>query len=289
VNEYKTAANPVCFVNPDDPYEAVLVRGFRAELLFGLFPLIFIAAGIVGIIGVVKKPASFGGRQWLPKTPQGSMTDILRVSDSQTGPVILKPKFSPKAKLIGSIIIAVIWNGAVSVFASAIIGQWRNGAGEWGPTILLAFFAIVGLLLIGLFVYCLLATFNPRPTLILNSSQIPTGSTAHLDWHIAGSVDRLKTLSILLRAKEEARYRAGKSQYTDTNIFFRKEIYTASSPDITETGQADFDIPADAMHSFEAANNKILWEIAVKGSIDNWPDIREEFKITIVPAQAQQI
>jgi hypothetical protein len=289
VNEYKTAANPVCFVNPDNPSEAVLVRGFRAGLLFALFPAVFLVIGVGGVVLFLKKPALMGVQQKVFKTQQELATDVLRVTDSPSGPVILKPKFSPKAKLIGSIIVAVFWNGIVSVAIVKITEAWRAGSGEWTPTLLIIPFAAVGLLLIGMVIYCLLASFNPRPTLILNSAQIPTGGTVHLDWHIAGRVDRLQTLSILLRAKEEARYRAGKNQHTDTNIFFRKEIFSASSPDITSTGQADFDIPADTMHSFEAANNKILWEIAVKGGIEKWPDINEEFKITIVPAQAQQI
>jgi hypothetical protein len=283
VDEYKNAANPVCFVNPDNPSEAVLVRGFRAELLFGFLFLVFMLVGIGGVIATIKKTSPTGMPQ------QTASTDILRLTDSSSGPVILKPKSSPKAKLAGSIVFAVIWNGVVTIFASAIIERWRNGTGEWGPTIFLIFFAAVGLLLIGIVIYFLLASFNPRPTLILSSAQIPAGSTAHLDWHFSGRIDRLKSMTITLRAKETATYQAGKNSRTDTNIFFIKEIYYASSPDLTETGQADFDIPADKMHSFEAASNKILWEIAVKGVIDKWPDIKEEFKITIVPAQAQQV
>jgi hypothetical protein len=289
VDEYKTAANPVCFVNPENPSEAVLVRGFRAELLLGFFPMIFLFIGVGGIVGVLKKPAMMGIQPQVFMTQKSLATEVLRLSDSPAGPVILKPKFSPKAKLTGSIIITVLWNGVVSVFVFKIIEQWRNGSAELFPTILLAIFALAGLGLIVMFFYTLLASFNPRPTLILNSTQIPTGSTAHLDWHLTGRIDRLKTLSIMLRAKEEASYQAGKNQHTDTNIFFKKEIYSASAPDFTETGQADFDIPAETMHSFESAHNKILWEIAVNGSIEKWPDIREEYKITIVPAQAQQV
>lgn len=38
------------------------------------------------------------------------------------------------------------------------------------------------------------------------------------------------------------------------------------------------------MHSFEADNNKILWNLDVHGDIKKWPDVKESFKITVVPA-----
>jgi hypothetical protein len=140
-----------------------------------------------------------------------------------------------------------------------------------------------------IFFYTLLASFNPRPTLIINSTQLPTGSTAHLDWHLTGRIDRLKTMTISLRGKEEATCRAGKNRHIDTSIFFKKEIYSAFAPDINQTGQADFDVPVEIMHYFEAEHNNILWEITVNGSIEKWPDIRVEYKIKIVSAHAQQI
>lgn len=39
-----------CFVNPSDPTQAVLVRGFGWSILLDLIPLAFAAVGVVGII-----------------------------------------------------------------------------------------------------------------------------------------------------------------------------------------------------------------------------------------------
>lgn len=49
----KTAA---CFVNPDDPTDSVLDRGFRNELWFGAIPLIFVVIGAVGLARSPRKP-----------------------------------------------------------------------------------------------------------------------------------------------------------------------------------------------------------------------------------------
>ncbi len=49
VEEYRKATTPICYVNPEDPSEAVLKRGFHASLLFALFPLPFILVGVFGV------------------------------------------------------------------------------------------------------------------------------------------------------------------------------------------------------------------------------------------------
>jgi hypothetical protein len=42
-------ARTVCYVDPEDPAEAVLNRSFTAEYLWGLLPLVFVAVGAGGI------------------------------------------------------------------------------------------------------------------------------------------------------------------------------------------------------------------------------------------------
>ena len=37
------------------------------------------------------------------------------------------------------------------------------------------------------------------------------------------------------------------------------------------------------MHSFEADSNKIIWEIKVEGEIARWPDVSQNFPITVDP------
>ncbi len=287
VDKYKNDANPVCFVNPENPSEAVLRRGFHLGLLTALFPLPFLAAGVGGLVWVVKNSAKRGTQPWLLETQKESTTGVLRVTDDFGGPVILKTKTSPWVRLVGAFLIAAFWNGIVSVFIINIIRGWSSG--QWGLMLFMIPFVLVGLAIIGGVIYCFLAVFNPRPKLIISSSQISPGDSVHIDWHFSGRVERIRTLSILLRAKEEATYKAGKNQHTETNVFFQKEIYSGQSPDIGPIGEANFDIPAEVMHSFEANHNKIVWEITVRGSIESWPDVRDDFKIIVTPAKAQQI
>ena len=50
VRQFPRGKNTVCFVNPDDPTEAVLDRGLQTEMWFGLIPLVFVIVGALGVI-----------------------------------------------------------------------------------------------------------------------------------------------------------------------------------------------------------------------------------------------
>jgi hypothetical protein len=61
VERYRAAVNPVCYVNPDSPSEAVLKRGFHADLLRALLPLPFLLIGVGGLVGVFRGHITAGG------------------------------------------------------------------------------------------------------------------------------------------------------------------------------------------------------------------------------------
>ena len=54
-------------------------------------------------------------------------------------------------------------------------------------------------------------------------------------------------------------------------------------------GAAELTIPSETMHSFEGDANKIIWEIKVEGEIARWPDVGENFPITIRPIRIENL
>jgi hypothetical protein len=54
VQQYPVGSPAVCWVNPAEPSEAVLVRKATAKLLIGLFPWVFFLVGAGGIVGVLR-------------------------------------------------------------------------------------------------------------------------------------------------------------------------------------------------------------------------------------------
>ncbi len=298
VDKYKKATNPVCFVDPEKPESAVLVRGFHLMMLIGLLPVVFFVVGVGGIVGTARKSkrgitakgdGAGAGGEWLPetKTAQLDADNIYAAAPvASTGPVVLQAKSSRLSKLIGLTVFAVFWNGIISVFVVNIVKGFQEGRPQWGVAAFLSIFVLIGLAVIVGVIHQFLAMFNPKTQLTLSSVNIPLGSAAHLKWEMIGAVNRISELVITLTGREECRYRRGTKTYTDKNTFFEFEIASAIDPVQMAFGEIGFAIPADTMHSFEADNNKIIWSLNVKGDIKKWPDISDTFDITITPQQA---
>jgi len=289
VNAHPPGKKAVCYVNPDDPAEAVIERGYTDDVWFCLIPLVFVAVGAGGIFFTV--------RNHLRKKAKTARRDVDAYAHTYAGtvdrevpagPVILKPKHSPLVKLVGVTFAAAFWNGIVSIFVWQVIKGWRTGHGEWGPTLFLIPFVLIGLGLIGGIVYFLLALFNPRPKLTLSSGAVPLGGTAELRWEFTGQVRRIGKFEIVLEGREEATYRRGTNTVTDKEVFATLPIVQIDDWRDMAAGEATLAIPPDTMHSFEASNNKIIWTLKVHGDIRMWPDVKAAFPLTVLPIATEE-
>ena len=290
VEEYKKARNPVCYVNPENPGEAVLKRGFHAGLLLGLIPLAFVAVGIGGVIYTLRgkgQGLKSTTDQWMPKAYEGQGAGRLgagvQYAAGTSGPVTLRCKHSRIVKLLGAIAIAVFWNGVVSIFLVNIIREFKSGLGGWLGGLFIIPFVVIGLGMIGYVIYRFLAMFNPRPVLTLSSGRLPLGGVAELRWGFSGIATRISHLRISLQGQEKATYRRGTKTRTDTETFYDMELVATDDRTETAFGNSGFVIPHDTMHSFEGENNKIVWSILVHGDIKSWPDVKEGFEIIVTP------
>lgn len=287
VDQYPPGAQVTCFVNPRNPGEAVLYRGPTHMLWWGLFPLPFIAIGSLAFLparfltnrsfrnGPIRDTVarSFGFHE----TPSESL------QAATDGPAELKARTSPVVKLLGSIAIALFWNGIVSVF---VWNAWKGierGRPEWPLIIFLIPFVLVGLALVGAVVHSFLNLFNPRITLTVSSSAVPLGSTLEAQWSFRGNVRRLRDLRIVLEGAERAIYRRGTRTSTDVHVFATIPLVETTEPGSIRSCSVRVTVPEDLMHSFKAPNNEIIWKLKVKGSIPRFPDVSEEFAFTVLP------
>jgi len=182
-------------------------------------------------------------------------------------------------------IVAVFWNGIVSVFVGLLIKEFGRGNVEWILALFLVPFVLIGLLLLFGVAHGFLALFNPRPRLTLGSAQLTLGESTDLDWQFSGSTGRVKQLRIYLEGREEATYRRGTDTSTDKNVFATIEI--ARKPN-ADPGRAQLEIPRDTMHSFKSDHNKIVWEIHLQGEIRYWSDVDETFEIEVLPQKPER-
>jgi hypothetical protein len=282
----------VCYVDPSDPTQAVLERGFTADLLFGLIPLVFVAIGGGGLMYMRREKhnkvvaGKVDSRKWLPKV-KGRPVEVSGATKG-TVPVVLKPAGGPGTKLLITMAVAAFWNGIVSVFVVQMVGGWARGKPDMCLTVFLIPFEVIGVVMLGAVVYCGLAFFNPRLTMVVSRASARLGDTLTLAWQIAGRHERIVRLRLWLIGREEATYQRGTSTTTDKSVFAKIPIVDASKAEEIRQGKAIVHIPRDTMHSFDVPNNKIVWVIAAEGEIPRWPDIGQEYRIVVLPAGASQ-
>ncbi len=100
---------------------------------------------------------------------------------------------------------------------------------------------------------------------------------------------RLQDCRIELLFRESATYRQGTDTRTDTHEqvldFFEGPAgdFEAGS-EVRRDGMLQ--IPSDAMHSFEASNNKLEWFVRVHIDIQEWPDMIELYDLTVLPERS---
>jgi hypothetical protein len=279
VSQYPPGRFTTCYVNPSDPTDAVLIREATAGLWFGLIPLLFVVIGIGGISFAIRK-----SRQSRSPVPGIEAARAIPAGGDMEDPESssLKARTSPLGRFVGSVMIALFWNGIVSVFVGHLFSQWRHGRSEVFLTLFMIPFVLIGTVLIGYSIYSFLALFSPRVALTSNASSAIPGAAVQLSWNLTGNASKVRNLRIYFEGREEATYTRGTRSTTDQAVFATipiKEVPEAQSP----SGTVEFIIPADAIHSFNAPKNKIIWAIWVKAEVIRMPDIKDEFPFTVLP------
>lgn len=272
VNALTAESNPVCYVNPGNPQESVLVREFGGEVWFGLIPLVFVLVGTALFVSAPKLARRSGASRGLPQPlPQAAPVPL------SGGGMELKAGSTPKAGCVGMGCVAVFWNGIVWTF-------FLQSDTPLFVRLFLLIFVAVGLGMIGGWGYFFLAMFNPKPSLIADSQTVELGGSLRLKWRFTGNTSRITRFEVLLTAKESATYRRGTNTTTDHHYFLHEQVLETRDRAIIANGEVTITIPAGLMHSFDASNNKIVWAVKLHGDISKWPDVDFEFPITVLPA-----
>jgi hypothetical protein len=269
-----------CWVNPDDPSDAVIERGLTSDLWLGLIVLPFVIVGGGGIYFTAVGRQLFNGlASGRPTTRSATYTKAVRGAE----PATLRPRSSRGAKLAACIVIALFWNGILSLFLYDLLLSSGGGTLRWLFALFLIPFILVGIGLVALAIRQALELANPRPTVTVNKSIVALGDEFRVDWSVDGRVEKLTRLSVVVEAREEATYSRGTDTITDTNVFATIPLANQIHPNIAGSGSANVRIPANTMHSFDAAHNRVVWAVRVRGEAPNWPDSDDEFPLTVAP------
>jgi hypothetical protein len=297
VDAHPPGHHTTCWVNPADPYDAVLDRDFQFSMLIGLIPGLFMLVGAGGIIAFRRSrrhkwqrlaQAAAAGRlaeRFTGVEAQLASLDFLPPFSLGEGPYRLEPQASRLGRLALVTFAALFWNGITWFF----IGMaWMESVPRW-VLIPMGLFAIVGLGLIAGVIYQLLAMLNPSAVLTVSAMALRPGDELKLTWQMRGRVGRIRRLRLTLDAIESATYSTGHdSSRTDTETIATLDLVDTTSPSQMRTGQAAVTIPRDAMHSFKGVSNKIDWHLRLRGEIARWPDLDETFTLVVLPTIARR-
>jgi hypothetical protein len=198
--------------------------------------------------------------------------------DAPDEPTVLSTKDSRIGVAVACWFFAMIWN---SITWTITYFAWRDGS--WFGIAFSSIFVVVGIAILLGAVYATLQIFNPKPTLVCSQNRLYPGTEFEVSWTHRGNTGRIQELRITLEGIEEATFKQGTSNRTERSLFHQQTIVqTTDSLEINE-GYRVLTLPADTMHSFKSSRNAILWILKVHGKIAWWPDMTDQFPITIYP------
>lgn len=286
--EHPVGSRATCYVNPNDPADAVFTREFRAFQLVGLvFPLGMFAMAIAAVVIAVRGPRALEGGM-----PSG--LPIERGSGPGTGGVVLKPMTTPFGSLVASVMGAVVWNGFLLLMAylpsrdlldeSASFTEFLRRLADviagspdsWMGLFCVSPFVLIGVLLIFSIPHQILALFNPRPRLTLSPGTIPVGGSARLHWRLSNPGGRIRRLTIVLQA-------VNRTKRTPTPELKQSLVDLDRDADVQE-GSVLVAIPEDAAPTSLRGPDFVVWSVRLVGEMFLWPDVEAEFSVTVVPA-----
>lgn len=274
VQRYLQAGDTICYVNPQNPSEAVIIRGFRPVLLFTLFPIPFILVGFFGIKATLFTKAK-------PRR-RSSFTSELRNENAVCADEYceLKPTKNRFYGFIALLFATLFWNGIISVFIVALV---QEETPEIFPILFLIPFVLIGLALFVGMVHKGLSLMNPVPVIQFDHYPLRLGEIASCTVRMEGAYSRISRMKITCTGKESATYRRGTDTYTDTSLFFHEVVAETTSRNDIREQYIELPIPASAMHSFSGSSNKIIWELEILCDISLWPNSTDVFELTVVP------
>jgi hypothetical protein len=197
-------------------------------------------------------------------------------------------------------VFAIVWLAGsclpIPFMAIPIIGIVVSGEGDpaamaltlLGTLVFTVPFFLVGL---GLLVWSLWPVivgvkFTP-PEVSVSSDAVRPGDTLSFRFHQTfKSAVEVKQASLQLLLRETAIYRRGTNTYTVTHDFVIQRFdlpprsYQAGE---MLSDQREWQIPAEAMHTFASTHNRLRWLIVVQVGMSGWPDFKEEYEVRVLP------
>lgn len=285
VDQYKKGRKFDCFVDPKRPWRAVIKSDVGLSWLWMLFPLPFMAVGYGGIFCMLKTKKK--GKRALRSNGRVAAT----ISGDQPEPDLTTKEFSSgKARfywIIGSIAIALFWNGIVSVFVKDLYKSWVSGDVDWFTTLFMIPFILIGLALILHIFYRILALFSASARVSITPGFIEFDKNVKINWEITKGKEKVQALRIYLIGEEYSRTGSQKNKSMSGYVFYEEELCNITETYNMEKGGVTVNLSSqqqNIMHTFEADinGNGIKWWIWIEGKVAFLPNLSDLHEVEVI-------
>ena len=284
VAAYPRGMRTICYVNPGNPVEAVIERGFTGDFWVGLVPLVFVVIGAVGLFATSKRRRAAMGP--LGETGGGMMPVTVAGVDFGVAPMEmreLKPAQSRVLQITVTSLMAVLFNAVEVFLVRQLMEQERAGVQEIG----LMFFAVVwGLfcaLLVWIVVKTIMQAFDPQVHLRLKPGALQPGKKAELEWEMKGGWKKFSQFKITLECKEETLVQGNKESHMISKVCYRAEVIDTETPEELVAGRVSVAARSGVMHSLNTGRNKVSWNLRVEGNAPGWAGIKDDYPVVMLP------
>lgn len=294
-----------CWYDPRNPGQAVLVQGYMLlAWMVILVPASFIAIGSGGMAFIfinfgksAERRAALAQRSaqldpFHEPEPAGLDYPYVPAQDNLVNsPGTTLAYRLPSAPhgwhVLGLLMLALFWNGVVSIFVIIAVGSHTQGEPEWFLTFALVPLLAAGFWLAGRVIRDLLATTGVGPTIVeIDHHPLVPGRTYQL---FVGQAGRLavNSLVVALVCEEEAVYRQGTNVRVAGCRVYYKELDRHDRfvvrPEKPFSGRCRFTMPPGAMHSFKSEHNKIYWKLVVQGDMIGRAPFERAYDVNVHP------
>lgn len=181
--------------------------------------------------------------------------------------------------------MALFWNGIVSVFVWQAAAAWVAGRPEWFLMVFLIPFVLIGVVLVVvtavMAVVWVVSLLTGKIVVEVDGHPFVPGGT-YRGLVTQGGLVRVTRAAVELVCEESATYQAGTSESTATEVV--AEVPAGPrDPDAALPLDFAVTVPADAMHSFAAAKNKIRWKLKVYGRVLGFLPYGGAFEVVVRP------
>jgi hypothetical protein len=294
VDSLPPGTETTCYVDPEDPANAILRRDLGEEWIFVAAGLLFAAFG-GGMALLVRRRQRTAGQRKARLEATGSdlglpaytaTTEALRDATSEEGPLVLVSSSRRGALVLFMAFFAAFWNGVSwPLLGPRLLELVRGDTAALMPGLFALVFLPVGLGALVYLGYLVLAWFNPRPKVTLSTGLLRVGSRVEVAWQLQGVRQRLEDLTILLEARKVTSTGGGKDTRTRSEVFHTITVAETGRASRIVDGRAEVVIPQEVPPSREQARRALQWVLVVKGTIRGWPDLREEYLLWVHPRE----